>query len=136
MSLPFGKALFAIASALLCIGAFATPATARDQSPQKQVALSVAGVDADSQRVGDLTTTARSAEAKINASAGEKRALLRATTGTEIKAVLMRNGFTANQLIGVEASQAATGRSPIQRISAARVKITIKCCPLEIIISW
>ena len=137
MTLSFGKARFATASALLCISTFGTIAVASDQAPQSQSARSVAGVSADSQRVGGLTATAQSAEAKINASARQKRALLHALTSTEIKAVLMRNGFTANQLIGVKASQTATTQSRVKAISdAARVKITIKCCPLEIIISW
>lgn len=126
MKLLFGNARFAAAVALLFIGAFATIADAAGvKSPQTQAV----GVNEDSQRVDELTTSARSAEAKINASPLARRELFRASTEAKIKTVLMHNGLTAKQLIGVKVSRVAA-------TSASRIKITIKCCPLEIIVSW
>ena len=125
MTLPFGKTCFTAAVALLCIGAFSTIADAGVKSPQTQAV----DVSEDSQRVSEWTATAKSAEAKINASPLAKRAMRRALTNAEIKTVLMQNGFTAKQLMGVKVSHVAAA-------NASRVTITIKCCPLEIIVSW
>ena len=124
MTLPFGKTCFTAAVALLCVGSFATIADALDKPPQTQAAVSE-----DSQRATEMTASARSAEEKINASPLAKRALRRASTNAEIKTVLIHNGFTAQQLMGVKISRVAAA-------SASRITITIKCCPLQIIVSW
>jgi len=130
------KFLMATSGAMLCIIGLANNAFAHAQEPPSRSAPPAAAESADASRVGELTSAARTAEARINASAAEKRALLSAATPAEIKAALMRNGFTAAQLAGVETTRTAARVAAGKGAETVRIKITVRCCPLEIIISW
>lgn len=130
------KFLMVTSGAMLCTIGVANIALAHEQEPSSRSAPPAAARSADTSRVGELTAAARTAEARINASSAEKSALLRAATPAEIKAALMRNGFTAAQLKGVETTRTVARVAAGKGAETARIKITVRCCPLEIIISW
>ncbi|MBV8686316.1 MAG: hypothetical protein JOZ90_09800 [Alphaproteobacteria bacterium] len=91
-----------------------------------------AAVSADARRLGELKATARAAEERINASADARAALRAARDADQARAVLLRNGFTPEQLRGVAVKLQPGGG----KAQARRIEITIRCCPLEIIIRF
>jgi hypothetical protein len=117
------RLVFAAALVALATPAFAAPGPA----PQARAAAE------SKTRMALLQSRAAAAEAKINGSA-EARAQLAAATPDAARAVLLRNGFTPEQLEGVAIRVVKAAPTP----AAARIKsITIKvsCCPPEIVIT-
>lgn len=90
----------------------------------------------NSMEVPDLTQlqrTANEAQSRIQASDSERKmfiALTQSKNIEQIKSILLRNGFTSKQMEGAKiVINDQTGGS-----TSERFKITIKCCPLIIII--
>ncbi|HWE46982.1 MAG TPA: hypothetical protein VG407_13235 [Caulobacteraceae bacterium] len=81
-----------------------------------------------------LQRTTATAEARINRSAPEKRALaeaVRSKNNEQVRAVLIRNGMTAGDLKGVDLRYQETGAPghPGELRSIKRVTIRAGCCP-------
>jgi hypothetical protein len=84
-----------------------------------------------------LQPTADKAKARIQASATEKKALLdavRSKNTDQAKAVLLKNGFTAEQVkdAKIVLHDNTGGRGPAEKI---KVEISPDCCPLTLVIT-
>ena len=83
-------------------------------------------------RTAALQATAAQAEASINRSA-EARGELATGNPDQVRALLLRNGFTADQLKGVPVRIVKAAPSPAARIKSITIKVS--CCPPEIVIT-
>jgi hypothetical protein len=102
--------------------------------------VSFAGPDKSSMMHNDragparLERAAAVAQAHINNSEGQKNALaqaVRSKNNEQVRAILMRNGMTADDLKGVELRYGEVGAPgrPNERLAIKRVTIEGGCCP-------
>lgn len=93
------------------------------------------GSSQEAARMRQLKPVASEAEARIAKSTADKSALLAAKTDAEARAVLLRNGFTQEQLAGVPVTVRRNGVAG-GTAGAARVKVDVEvsCCPVKIVI--
>lgn len=73
----------------------------------RAVTIEGAGTEATDARQRHILATAAGVQERISRSPGEKAALLRAASPEAARAVLLRNGFTADQLAGASIVRAA-----------------------------
>lgn len=124
--------LIAVAGALV-LGAGGAPASAaQDESARKHIGRP---------KYEDITVekkakaSAAQAEARINRSDSEKGAMAaaaRARSVEQARAVLIRNGFSPQQLEGVPINFEQVGGGDAARIKS--IEIEVDCCPLKIVI--
>lgn len=83
-----------------------------------------------------LKATAGKAEAKVMASAEAQAAFAKAGNDAEVRALLLRNGFTASDLAGAKVKLSREGNAgggPKAR--KIKVTITYSCCPSTITVT-
>lgn len=84
----------------------------------------------------NLDEVARAAETRINASRAENIALRRAANADEMRKILVRNGFTSQQLRGVNATKPIDETVYAEGDAVGPIKIVRECCPAKLVISW
>ncbi len=116
------------------VGLLALMAVAGNRAQAQAEHKAVIGqVDSSMDVVQKLQPTADQVAAKINASATEKKAMIdavRAKNADQQRAILLRNGFTAEQLKGAKIE--SIDRSSTVHLGS--VKISVSCCPPTITI--
>lgn len=123
-------------SALLCAGPLSNVSADAQGINMRNVTIDAGRRAQQSQSVGNLDDVARTAEARINASPKENIALRHAATPDELRAILLRNGFTAKQLKAVGASKQVDDTVYAEGADVPPIKIGTTCCPSKLVISW